>query len=70
MNLTLKPLAEINHEAMKALYDKLGIADSIRFINQFNLGYGNYTEDRKEFFRDLTLDDILDEIEKTKEIAQ
>jgi hypothetical protein len=35
----------------------------VRFVNQFSIGYGNYTEERKELFANMTLDDVVSEIE-------
>ena len=58
----VKPLAEITKEAVKILYEKLGVVNTIRFINQFTVGYGNYTEEREVLFGDLTLDEVISEI--------
>lgn len=58
----IKPLAEITQEAIRVLCQKIGIVDTIRFVNQFTIGYGNYTEEREELFADLTIDDIVSEI--------
>ncbi|RMF02741.1 MAG: hypothetical protein D6768_07525 [Chloroflexi bacterium] len=57
-----KPLAEITQEAIKVLFQTLGVVNTIRFINQFTTGYGNYTEERDALFGDKTLDDIISEI--------
>jgi len=38
----------------------------MRILNQFDLGQGNYTEDRREIFGEVSLDEILDEIRSTK----
>jgi len=37
----------------------MGIVDTVRFLNQFTTGYGNYTEEREGLFTDLTLEEIL-----------
>jgi len=31
----------------------------MRFVGQFTVGYGDYTAERDELFRDMTLDDII-----------
>lgn len=62
MVVEAKPLAEITHEAIKILYKELGIVNTVRFLSQFTLGYGNYTEERKILFGNLTLDEIISEI--------
>lgn len=37
-----------------------------RFVNQFTSGYGNYTEERPEMFENLTMDEMVAEIEKSR----
>jgi hypothetical protein len=39
----------------------------MRFISQFTTGYGNYTEERREIYADMSVDDIVAEIEKDRE---
>jgi len=36
----------------------------VRFINQFTTGYGDYTQDREQLFKDMTLDDIISAVKK------
>ena len=50
MTIQLKPLSEVNHQAIRLLSEKLGIADTFRFVNQFTTGHGNYTEERDALF--------------------
>ncbi len=69
MVVEAKPLAEITHEAIKILYQKLGIVNTVRFLSQFTLGYGNYTEEREALFGDLTLDEVISEIKKSRSKA-
>ncbi len=66
MVVEAKPLAEITHEAIKILYQKLGIVNTVRFLGQFTVGYGNYTEEREALFGDLTLDKIISEIKQSR----
>jgi hypothetical protein len=58
-----KPLSEVNHQAIRLLAEKIGVVDTIRFVNQFTTGHGNYTEERHALFGHLTLADILATIE-------
>ena len=62
MVVQLKPLAEINQQAMHLLYQELGVVDAVRFLKQFTLGFGDYTKERDLLFKDKTLDEILKEI--------
>ena len=61
-----KPLAIITQEAITLLYQKLGVVDTVRFLNQFTNGIGNYTEERRTLFADKTLDEIIDEIKQSQ----
>ena len=62
MMLETKPLNQITHEAIQVLYQKIGVVNTVRFLNQFTLGFGDYTAERDALFADFTLDDILTEI--------
>ncbi len=59
-----KPLAEITHEALTLLCQRLGVANTLR--NQFTTGYGNYTEERRNLYAAMSVDDIVAEIEKAR----
>jgi len=61
-----KPLAEITKEAIKLLFQEMGIVNTVRFMNQFTTGYGNYTQERERLFANLTLDEIVSEIKRTR----
>lgn len=60
----LKPLAEITQDAIRILCQEMGIVNTVRFMNQFTTGYGNYTEEREALFADLTVDDIVAAIKR------
>ena len=62
MNVQTKPLSEITQQALALLAKELGIADTVRFLNQFTVGYGDYTTERDALFADLTLDELLSAI--------
>jgi hypothetical protein len=66
MTVEVKPLAEITHEAISVLCKHIGVANTIRFINQFTTGNGNYTEERKERFVNMSVEDIVSEIEQNR----
>jgi len=48
MTFTKTPLHQVNLQAIQALYKEIGIVNTLRFLNQFSVGYGNYTEERRE----------------------
>lgn len=57
-----RPLIEITQEALQLLYRELGVVNTVRFLNQFTSGFGNYTEERKARVAGRTLGEILDEL--------
>jgi hypothetical protein len=63
-----KPLVEINQQAIRLLYQELGVINAVRFLKQFSLGFGDYTKDREILFGKETLDDIVNKIEKRREV--
>ncbi len=66
----MRPLIEVNQQAIRLLYKELGVVDAIRFLRQFTQGYGNYTQEREYMFADKTLENIFDEIENQRKRAQ
>ena len=66
----MRPLIEVNQEAVHLLYRELGVVDTVRFLRQFTQGYGNYTQEREDMFADKSLEDITDEIENQRKRAQ
>ena len=67
MIVEVKPLAEVTQEAIRVLCKEIGIVNTVRFVNQFTIGYGNYTEEREQLLAGVTLDDIVSEIKRKKE---
>ena len=45
MTVEPRPLVEINRAGHAALVRELGVADALRFLNQYATGQGNYTEE-------------------------
>ena len=62
----VKPLAEVTDHAIHVLANEMGVADTVRFLNQFLTGSGNYTEERAALFADASLDDLLAEIRRMR----
>ena len=66
MTTDLKPMSEVNHEAIRLLSEQIGVVDTFRFVNQFTTGHGNYTEERGALLGHLTLEEIVAAIEKKR----
>jgi hypothetical protein len=67
MKIQTKSLNDINQEAITLLCQQMGLVNTVRFINQFTTGYGNYTEEREQLFANMTVDDVISEIDEMRE---
>jgi hypothetical protein len=67
MNVARRPLADVTHRAIEVLIREFGPADTIRFINQFTNGHGDYTSERDALFEGMMLDQIIAEIEQGRD---
>lgn len=67
MSIQPKPLSEVTQQAIDLLFKEIGIVNTVRFLNQFTTGYGNYTEEREALFKDLTLDEIVVDARKVRD---
>ena len=59
-------LSTIREKGFNALTKELGPSGMAIFIRQFEGGSGNYTEEREELLKNLTVDDIVSSIKKRK----
>lgn len=62
MSVRIEPIFEISQRAKQALIQELGVIDTLRFLNQFRAGSGDYTAERAELFKDDSVDSIIAEI--------
>jgi len=67
MSVQPKPLSELTQQAIDILFKEIGIVNTVRFLNQFTTGYGDYTEERESLLKDLTLDEIVEAARKVRE---
>jgi hypothetical protein len=61
-------LSLIREKGFAALTRELGSADTVRFLRQFDGGYGDYTRDRDSLSRGETVDDIATRILQRKKV--
>ncbi len=57
---------EIQSAGYECLREGLGATGLIRFMQQFEKGKGNYTQDRSLWQKDYSVDDLVREIETRK----
>ena len=57
MNMMLNNLVEIRKVGLQALKDALGPVGMVRFIQQYENGYGDYTEEKYQQ-PDLSIEEI------------
>lgn len=62
MSTHIQPLSEVTHRAKAALIEKLGVIDTLRFLNQFRAGSGNYTTEREQLFNGESVKSIVADI--------
>lgn len=65
MNTQTRPISEISRRATIILFVEMGAVDTIRFLNQFSIGRCDYTKERENWLRDISIDDAIAQI-KTK----
>jgi hypothetical protein len=58
MNIQTMTLQQIREAGMEALSRELGIVGMIRFMQQFEIGIGDYSRDRHEWLDRYKVDDI------------
>lgn len=57
---------EIHEIAFELLHKQLGMTNLIRFMQQYDKGYGNYTVDRDKWQKEYTVDSLFTEIDVEK----
>jgi hypothetical protein len=61
MSTTVRTIEELNREAIGILFRELGIAEAMRFLEQFIERSGDYTRDRHALLGDPTLEELFAE---------
>ena len=57
---------QISQMGIEALAKALGPVGMVRFLQQFETGSGDYTRDRDELLKDVTIEDILSQIKQLR----
>jgi len=56
--ITIKDMEYIRREGLKALKERLGTIGMIKFIQMYSDGKGDYTAEREELLKDVTIEDF------------
>jgi len=59
-------LEEIREAGLKALLRELGPVGMVRFLQQFENGYGDYSVERHQWLDKFNIDTIIQEIQKKR----
>lgn len=59
MTIPIKLISEVNQMATDLIIKEMGVVDTIRFLNQFRPGQGDYTKDRNKLFEGMEVKDIV-----------
>lgn len=66
MNVQMMTPQQIRVAGLAALSRELGLVGMIRFMQQFERGYGDYSRDRHEWLDKYTVDDIAKMVREKK----
>ena len=64
MNTQAMSLNEIRKNGIDVLTEKLGTVGMIRFMQQDETGYGDYTKEREELLGNPTIEELAKNIKK------
>ena len=59
-------LSEIRQQGYQALIDALGVVGTIKFLQQLEVGYGDYTKERHQWLDNLNFEDFESFIQQKK----
>ena len=68
MNIQAMSLNEIRRTGIEVLTEKLGIVGMVRFLQQNETGYGDYTEERDEILGNPSLEELYNSMKSDKKI--
>ena len=66
MNTRYMTMNEIRRTGIQLLAQNLGAVGMVRFLQQSDLGWGEYTKERGQWLGDPSLDEIAAEIKATR----
>jgi len=62
-------LEQVRLVGLRSLSRDLGPVGLVRFLQQFETGYGDYTEERHRWLGERTVQDLVQEIERRRKTS-
>jgi hypothetical protein len=62
-------LYQIRMEGWKALTERLGPSGAMRFMMQYDPGYGDYSKERHDLFSAVDLEDLLKSMDRSADLG-
>jgi len=69
MRASTMTLEQVRLTGLRALYRDLGPVGLVRFLQQFETGYGDYTAERHRWLREPTVQELAQEIQRQHQIG-
>lgn len=69
MSAHIPTISALNERATYTLIREIGVVDTIRYLNQFRSGSGDYTAERRRVFEGMSVKDIINEIKSQRKSA-
>ncbi len=67
MSPHISSVSELNRHVTDALIREVGVVDTIRFLNQFRTGHGDYTAEREGLFQGMAAKDIINRLKARRQ---
>ncbi len=67
MGIEIMTLEQVRVTGYRALLHELGPVNMIRFMQQFEVGYGDYTHERHRWLGNYTIENIVQEIHEQRD---
>ena len=68
MIVTTMTLEQVRVAGYQALSRELGPMNLVRFLQQFESGYGDYTQERHNWLDQYTVEEIAQEVQRQRDV--
>ena len=68
MTVATMTLEQIRVTGYRALLRELGPVNLVRFLQQFESGYGDYTQERHNWLDQYTVEEIAQEVQRQRDV--